>query len=283
MFAMLEHVRIVLVSPSGPANVGAVCRAMANLGLSDLVLVAPRCDLNDPSAVAYAAGGGRVLEAARVVADIPAALSDCIRSYATSSKLGLYRRQAAITPRVAAREALPLTAAGRVAFVFGREDYGLKTQELLHFDRLVTIPAAEAYPVLNLAAAVTVVCYELRCAWLEQAGRPALPMTIDSGPAPDEKKRVMFDRLFDALAAVGFFFGQNPDHLKYALRHLLGRVELSVNEVDILIGLARQIRWYVDHHPQRIDPPRGGTPREARDNGDGDPAGAGQDANEDRR
>ncbi len=252
---MLAHFRIVLVAPSGPANVGAACRVMANMGITDLAIVAPRCDVRDAAAVAYAAHGARVLDAARVVPDIPAALAGCVHSYATSSKLGLYRRQAAITPAQAAAEAVPRAAAGPVAFVFGREDYGLQTRELLLVDRIVTIPADETYPVLNLAAAVAIICYELRQAWAAAAGRPALPMALDSPPAPDEKKQVMFARLFDALERVGFLYGQNPEHLKYALRHLLGRSALSVNEADILIGLARQIRWYVDHHPQRSDPP----------------------------
>jgi tRNA/rRNA methyltransferase len=249
---MLSQIRIVLISPSGPANIGAVCRAMANMGLSELVITAPRCDVRDAAAVGYAAHGYPVLDAARVLPDIPAALAGCVRSYATTSKLGLYRRQAAITPADAAPEAL--AAGGRVAFVFGREDYGLQNRELLHFDRIVSIPAAETYPVLNLAAAVTVVCYELRRAWLAVEGHAALPLAIDPGLATSETKQLMFERLFDALEAVGFLFGQNPDHLKYALRHMLGRVDLSVTEVDVLIGMARQIRWYVDHHPQRIDP-----------------------------
>lgn len=253
---MLTNVRIVLISPSGPANIGAACRAMANMGLSELVIVAPRCAVDDEVAVAYATHGVEILHAARVVADIPAALAGCVRSYATSSKLGLYRRQSAVPPAEAAPEAVQAAARGPVAFAFGREDYGLQTRELLHFDRIVSIPAAETYPVMNLAAAVAVVCYELRQAWLASEGRAPLPMTIDPGVAPDEKKQVMFERLFDALERVGFLYGQNPDHLKYALRHLFGRIDLSVNEVDILIGLARQIRWYVDHHPQRIDPPK---------------------------
>ena len=246
---MLAQIRIVLVSPRGPANVGAVCRAMANMGLSELVIVAPRCDVRAEAAVGYAAHGHAVLDAARVVEDLPAALAGCARTYATSSKLGLYRRQAAITPAEAAVEALRLAVAGPVAFAFGREDYGLPTRELLHFDRVVTIPADETYPVLNLAAAVTVVCYELRKAWLAAEGKAPLPLLIDPGLARDDQKQVLFAKLFDALERVGFFFGQNPDHLKYALRHLFGRIEMNVNEVDILIGLARQIRWYVDHHP----------------------------------
>jgi tRNA/rRNA methyltransferase len=251
---MLSRVRIVLVSPSGPANVGAVCRAMANMGLGDLVVVAPRCDVYDEAALAYAAHARPLLDTARIVPDVGAALAGCVRAYATSSKLGLYRRQAAITPGEAAAEALPLAARGPVAFAFGREDYGLRDRDLLQFDRIVTVPAAESYPVLNLAAAVMVICYELREAWLKLEGKPPLPLAIDPGLATDEKKQVMFERLFDALGAIGFLFGQSPDHLKYALRHLLGRIELGVNEVDILIGMARQIRWYVDHHPDRRDP-----------------------------
>ncbi|HPM25144.1 MAG TPA: TrmH family RNA methyltransferase, partial [Phycisphaerae bacterium] len=72
---MLTNVRIVLISPSGPANIGAACRAMANMGLSELVIVAPRCAVDDEVAVAYATHGVEILHAARVVADIPAALA----------------------------------------------------------------------------------------------------------------------------------------------------------------------------------------------------------------
>ncbi len=246
---MFERMRIVLVSPSGPANVGSVCRAMANMGLSDLVMVSPRCTLDADDAIAYAAHGRHVLDGARVVDSISAALNGCIRTYATSSKLGLYRRQAAITPRVAAREAVELAANGPVAFAFGREDYGLKDRELLSFDRIVTIPADETYPVMNLAVSAAIVSYELRQALQEHAGAEELPTRIDHGPAPNEAKEILFEKLFDALDRIGFFFGPNPERLCYPLRHLFGRLSMSRNEVDILIGMASQIRWYVDRHP----------------------------------
>ncbi len=252
---MLSRLRIVLVAPSGPANIGAVCRAMANMGLSELIIVAPRCDPKGEVATGFAAHAIAVLDAARIVPDIPAALAGCIRTYATSSKLGLYRRQAALTPAEAAPDAIRAAAQGPVAIAFGREDHGLPTRELLHFDRIISIPADEQYPVLNLAAAVAIICYELRGAWLASEGRPPLPMALDPGVATAEQKQVLFAKLFDALDGVGFFFGQNPDHLKYALRHMLGRLDLGVNEADILIGMARQIRWYVDHFPRRPDGP----------------------------
>lgn len=223
------------------------------MGLSDLVVVAPRCNVHDEAAIAYASHGRPVLDGLRVVDDIRDALADCVRSYATSSKLGIYRRQAAIPVRDAASEAVSLTPNGPVALVFGREDYGLKNNELLLFDRVVSIPADDVYPVMNLAAAVTVLCYEVRQAWLSHEGHPPLPMAIDGGMAADSQRQVLYDKLFDALDAIGFFFGPNPDHLKYALRHLFGRLDMGVNEADILIGMACQIRWYVDNHPREKD------------------------------
>lgn len=283
---MLSRIRIVLVSPSSPGNIGSVCRVMANMGLSDLVVVAPRCDPTHEHAVAFAAHGARLLDRMRIVDNLQLALADGVRSYAATSRLGLYRRQAAEPPDAAARDAVEFIharsnptrddptrsnparddlgeSAGNAvqnentpaaAFAFGREDYGLKLDELLLFDRLITIPADDAYPVLNLATAVAIVAYELRRAWLAAADLPPLPMAISGPPARGQQKDKMFEMLFDALERVGFFFGPNPDHLRHALRKMLGRIDLTVNEADILLGLARQIRWYTDHHPRRVDP-----------------------------
>lgn len=219
------------------------------MGLRDLVLVEPRCEPRDEQARAMAAHGLAVLEAARVASGISAALNDCTRIYALTGKGGFYRDQAAITPRAAAVEALAPPTDARSAFLFGPEDHGLLTSELLHADRVITIPAAPEYPILNVAAAVLVMGYELHLV----AGAPRVPnLQPGQGELADgRRKGILFDRLFDALDRVGFFFGQNPDHLKYALRHLLGRSDLSVNEVDILIGMARQIRWYVERHPRQ--------------------------------
>lgn len=255
MSAMLAHVRIVLVRPSGATNVGSVARCMANMGLRELVLVAPECDFLGEQARAYAVRATGVLEDARVVHSIADALADCVRTYATTAKLGLYRRSAAVSVREAAREIVAPArgaagAASPIAVAFGPEDRGLLLEETLQFDRIVTIPTDDSYPALNLAAAATIFCYELHAAALEAAGAPALPLAIRHDAATDQHKSAMFERLFEALDELGFFRSANPDHLRYALRHMLGRVDLSVNETDILIGVARQIQWYMRNHPR---------------------------------
>lgn len=245
---MLARVRIVLVRPLRSGNVGSIARAMANFGLSDLVLVAPGCDPFDAQGTGFAARGKPVLAGARIVPTISDALTDCIASFATSAKGGLYRRQAGIAPADAADAVLQKAASGPVAIAFGPEDRGLLQEELLHFDRVIEIPANPAYPALNLAAAATIVCYELRQAFRRSQG--AAPIDAHPDIAPHGRTDILYAKLFDALERIGFFrTQQSPEHLRLALRRIFGRVELSTNEVDILIGMAQQIRWYYDHHP----------------------------------
>ncbi|MBW7905545.1 MAG: hypothetical protein LC135_03540 [Phycisphaerae bacterium] len=251
---MLERLRIVLVRPIRSGNVGAVCRAMANFGLSDLVLVAPRCDHLDAQGVGFAARALPRLEAARIVETIPDALADCVHSFATSAKGGFYRRNAAIDARAGARLAIGAASTGRVAIAFGPEDRGLVLEELLHFDRVIEIPAAPQYPALNLAAAVTIIAYELLVASrtaTSLAGGPAAggsgPVSAPDARAVDAQKRVMFERLFASLERIGFFRNQQyENHLRLGIRHMLGRLDLSANEADILLGIARQVAWYAD-------------------------------------
>ncbi len=252
---MQDRVRIVLVSPSGPANVGSACRAMANMGFSQLVVVSPRCDLDDEQAIGFSTHGRHVLDSIRVVDTIREALSGCVLSFGMTARDGLYRTQAGTTAEQAARRTIETPSPGEIGFVFGPENQGLVNEDLLEVDQIVHIPADPGYPALNLAAAVVVMCYELRRAWLntDKSGTA----TVDL--ADDGRKAAMYDHLFAALGRLGFLYGPNSERPKYGLRHLYGRAGLTVNECDILTGMARQIHWYIDHHPQSSDSPRNGT------------------------
>ncbi|MFN0137610.1 MAG: RNA methyltransferase [Phycisphaerae bacterium] len=244
---MLDRIRFVLVRSQVPGNVGAICRAMMNMGLSDLFIVSPECDPLADEARWRAMRALPILEAARVVPTVAEALDGCVLSFATSAKGGFYRRQIAAPPCESARVALEATAGGQVAFVFGPEDHGLTQGELLDFDRLVEIPANPQYGALNIAAAAMVIAYELYTTSLEMAGSPLLPP--QDPPADDQRKRVMFEKLFAALDRIGFFdYQQTPEHLQFAIRRVLGRAAMSVNEVDIFIGIAQQIQSFARRH-----------------------------------
>lgn len=254
---MYEHVRFVLARTQRAGNLGATCRAMRNFGFSDLVLAAPHCSPDDPEAIAFAARARPMLQQLRVVPDIETALRGCVLSLATSGKGGLYRRAAAVSPLEAAQLARDVCAHGPVAVVFGPEDRGLLVDELLRFDRVIEIPTNPEYPALNLAAAATIIAYQFSEAL--RAGRQS-PLAPSAAPlASAEKKARLFAELFQSLELIRFFRRQQRDnHLQFALRHLLGRAQLTDQEADILLGMAHQIAWAVRRQPpppEATDPP----------------------------
>ena len=233
-------------------NLGSACRALVNMGLSDLVLVAPECDPTDEDAITFAMRGKHLLREARIVPTIEEALQGCVLSYAATGKKGAHRNQAAETARAAAERTMQTVASGPVAIAFGPEDRGLLKHEILQFDRVIEIEAAPTYPVLNLAMAVMVVAYDL-----QHAARAYQPPPETTEPrALDEHKVVFYDKLFDALDRIGFFARQQTsEHLRFAIRRVFGRTDMSANELDVLIGIASQIHWYANQSGKEFRAP----------------------------
>ncbi len=244
--AALDGVRIVLVRPRGPANVGAVARAMKNMGLHRLTLVqpAPRCLARAGLTAVHARD---VLTAAQVVDSLGEAVADCHLVVGTTCRGGPYRA-AADVPEALAPLILARAAGGAAALVFGPEDRGLTNEDLKHCQHLIAIDSSADYASLNLAQAVLLCCYELRRATpLVTAVRAA------AVPATAETTELLYERLRAALLRIGFLNPQNPDHIMLALRRLLGRAGLDDSEVRLLLGLARQIDWYA-HDGWRREP-----------------------------
>lgn len=232
----LENIRIVLVSPLYGGNVGAVCRAMANMGLSDLVLAAPRpLDLQEARMMACHADG--LLDARREVATLPDAVADCGLVMGTSARGGLYRQHAR-PPRAWAPRALEAAESGRVALVFGPEDKGLANEDLAVCTQIIQIPTTEAYSSLNLAQAVLICAYELFVA----AGAYEPPRE-KSPEAPGALRERMFGLWRDTLLEIGFMNEEKAEHMMLGLRRILGRGTLTTDDVRILMGIARQSVW----------------------------------------
>jgi tRNA/rRNA methyltransferase len=239
--------RVVLIRPQLAANIGAVARVMRNMGLTDLVLVAPEADPADPLACAMATHGLDVLQRCRVVGDLAEAAGDCVFVAGTSARTtGLVRRQSSGTPERWMPQLAAAMQTGPVALVFGPESTGLGNDEVGRCHALIHIPTDEAFAVLNLAQAVAICLYELRRTCLRQSAAP--PEHAAARFADQER---MFDRLRSALEEIGFLFGDRAETLWHALRHFLGRAGPTSMEVKMLLGLARQIQWFVDHHRER--------------------------------
>ncbi|MEG3956739.1 RNA methyltransferase [Microcoleus sp. herbarium2] len=151
------NIRIVLVEPAGPLNVGSVARVMKNMGLHQLVLVNPHCDHLGEEARLMAVRAAEILETAKVVESLPAALVGCVRAIATTGDDG----RSLPTQLEDPADALPWLLEAPSALIFGPEDCGLTNAQLNRAQRLIRIPSSDAYTSLNLAQAVAICCYEL--------------------------------------------------------------------------------------------------------------------------
>lgn len=228
--AALDRIRIVLSHPSHPGNIGGTARAMKTMGLSSLVLVNP-ASFPDPVAQARASGAGDILAAARVVSSLAEGLSGTVFAAALTAR----RRELTLPvadARAAAAQAVDWTAQGAVALVFGNETSGLSNEELSLCQLPVTVPTNPAFSSLNLAAAVQIVCYELRLA----AGARLAAPTATTTAAPFEDVERFHEHLERTMTEVEFFDPANPRRLLPRLRRLFGRTRLEREEVAILRG-----------------------------------------------
>ena len=237
----LPHIKIVLVNTSHPGNIGATARAMKNMGLSRLALVNP---VEFPSGVAVgrAASALDVLEQAEVVNTLGEAIADCalvIGSSARSRSLPWPM----LTPEQSAAKLIKESQSAKVALVFGREDSGLNNEELqlCHFH--VQIPASPEYSSLNLAAAVMVLCYEIRRAVLrdEEADDKAEDEYWDQERATVEQVEYFYEHLERVLVEIDFHDLDNPRQLMQRMRRLFGRVRIDAMEMNILRGILTNI------------------------------------------
>ena len=234
--ALLSDFKIVLVETSHPGNIGAVARAMKNMGMDQLRLVTPKL-FPHADATARASGADDVLRMATVYDSLPAAIADC------QIVLGASARDRTISwPSVTARECAETWGRqhnpGNVALVFGRENSGLKNHELDLCHYLLRIPCNADYSSLNLAAAVQVVCYEL----FQAAGEQVVNDIGDKGLDPlasSVQMEAFYEHLQQTMADIGFLHPERSQSIMRRLRRLFNRTQLDTKELDILRGILR--------------------------------------------
>jgi len=226
----LSRIRVVLLRPSHPGNIGAAARAMKTMGITQLRLVRPK-RFPHADARAMAAGALEVLESARACASLEEALAGTTYSVALSARARALSHSL-LDARGAARELVRMARKNEVAIVFGNETVGLSNREIMRCSALARIPADPEYPSLNLAQAVQVIAYELRMAALAPPAAPA-----KTGYASHEEIEKLLAHLESSLRASGYLHPRQPRKLMDRLRRLFAKARLEKVEVNILRGM----------------------------------------------
>lgn len=242
---ILDHIQIVLVETSLPANIGSAARAMKTMGLSHLRLVEPKHPL-DEDAFALSAGAKDLLENAKTFATFDEAVADCQLVIGTSARLR-HLQSSLIEPRICGELVVKRAEQGKVALVFGRERVGLTNEELLKCHYHLNFPTNPEYGSLNLAMAVQLATYEVRMAYLSnqqaventQNFAKHRPLAEAEKDYPNAEALEHFyqhtERLYKAL---GFI---RNDAVMLKLRRLYQRAELETNELNLLRGMLTSV------------------------------------------
>ncbi|GAB4542705.1 MAG: RNA methyltransferase [Pleurocapsa sp.] len=255
---LLTDIKIVLVEPAGALNVGSIARVMKNMGLKKLVLVNPQCDRHSDDARKMAVHAAEILENATIVDSLPAALTGCQRAIATTA-----RSRSLPTQLESPRQGLGWLLNCPSALIFGPEDRGLSNSELKYAQRFVCINSNPAYPSLNLAQAVAVCAYELyqiatNCSLDNQETCVSLQerkssnfATTSANNAPIETLEAYYQHLEAVLLEIGYLYPHTAAARMDKFRRLYNRANLTDEEVAMLRGILRQIKWFTANSRNR--------------------------------
>lgn len=249
---MLQNIRVVLVNTSHPGNIGGAARAMKNMGLSRLVLVQPQ-DFPAHDASARASGADDILASAQVVGSLEDALVGCNLVLGTSAR---DRRLPwpLVDPRECGSKVIEHVQQGEeIALVFGREHAGLTNEELQRCHFHVHIPSNPDFSSLNLAAAVQVLAYEVRMAWLAVSDTPKVEKidASNSDLATMDEMELFYDHLEKTMVEIGFLDPEKPKHLMARLRRLYGRSAVNRSEMSILRGILTETQKSARGEPHK--------------------------------
>ncbi|TDR93117.1 RNA methyltransferase [Enterovirga rhinocerotis] len=229
---------IILVEPQMPQNIGMAARAMANFGLAELRLVAPREGWPHPDASGPAAGADHILEPARAFPTTAAAIGDLHFVLATTARSrGQMKR--VLGPEEALAELARRAAAGeRTGILFGRERTGLENDDVSLADAILTFPVDPAHASLNLAAAVMLAGYE----WTRAVGR-GLPFDAqdEARPAAREAVTGLFAAVEEALDEAGFYPPAKKPVMVRNMRDMFHRMQMREQDVRTWRGAVRAL------------------------------------------
>ncbi|MYM57624.1 tRNA (cytosine(32)/uridine(32)-2'-O)-methyltransferase TrmJ [Vibrio sp. OCN044] len=231
---MLDNVKVVLVGTSHSGNIGSAARAMKVMGLSNLVLVDPQCEI-DQQAMSMSSGATDILESASIVSCLTEAISDCSLVVGSSARSRTLEWPI-LEPRECGRKFVEQASLSPTALVFGRERTGLTNEELQTCHFHVCIPANPEYSSLNLAMAVQTLSYEVRMAYLEHEKAAYQPAEKYEFPRHKELE-LFFSHLESVAKGVDFISDKQPGKVMNKLRRLFTRARPEAQELNILRGI----------------------------------------------
>ena len=230
----LKRVDVVLCRPEGSLNVGACCRAMKSMGLTNLILVSPGT-FDDEEITKMAIHARDVYGRARRCESLQEALAESTLSVGVTRRRGVKRKWVSLIPEELALRASEL-AGGRIVLVFGNERTGLTDEELAHCNLACHIPSSPDFPSLNLSHAVQIIASTF---WRQAAG----DRIGRYEPVNREEITDLVRIIHESLDTMEFFKTADRYYTDHYFRDILTRATLSKKEADYMAKIFRKIQY----------------------------------------
>jgi tRNA/rRNA methyltransferase len=235
----LNNVHIVLVEPKNPGNIGAVARAMKNMGIPHLRLVKPVVfrDVEEQRKMGYRSQ--EIINSSREFDSLAAALEDISTVFLATTRKGKWKKDF-LYPHKAAELIVERISKEKIAVIFGREDSGVTIDESQFANYFIRIATAVDYPSLNLAQSVMVMVYEI----FKLAGKSREPVVF---PKRAEKKKYkrLYDNIWSLMKSLEFK-EEDRGLFHRSLKRALNRTHWTNADIAVFDRACKQVRWYID-------------------------------------
>ena len=238
-----SNLKIILVEPNGPLNVGSVARLCSNFKVEELRIVSPKCDIFSLEAKKMALKGQNFLEQCKIFDDLEKAIFDCDLVLASSGRIDISKDSCFESSEDIFDWIMSFKKINNLAIIFGREDRGLTNSELLLANKIFNIPTSQDNPSLNLSHAVSIVLYELNKSSKRNLSKDLEVFNLASSKQIHDS----FMEIEEMLLKVGYLLKHTSSAKISKFKNFILRANTSMHEINVLRGIVHQINWFLNN------------------------------------
>ncbi|MBO6960821.1 MAG: TrmJ/YjtD family RNA methyltransferase [Prochlorococcus marinus CUG1438] len=238
-----SNLKVILVEPNGPLNVGSVARLCSNFEVDELRIVSPKCDIYSLEAKKMALKGQKFLEHCNIFDDLEKAIFDCDLVLASCGRIDVSKDSFFESSEDIFDWTLSFKKINNLAIIFGREDRGLTNNELLLANKTFNIPTSQDNPSLNISHAVSIVLYELNKASIKNLNRELEVFNLASSKQIQDS----FNEIEEMLLGVGYLLKHTSKKKISKFKNYILRANTSMHEINVLRGIVHQIKWFLNN------------------------------------
>jgi len=238
-----SNLKVILVEPNGPLNVGSVARLCSNFEVDELRIVSPKCDIFSLEAKKMALKGQKFLDDCKIFYNLESAIDDCDLVLASCGRIDLSKDSSFQSSEDVFNWTKSFKKINKLAIIFGRENSGLTNDELLLANKTFNIPTSRNNPSLNLSHAVSITLYELN-----KSSKRNIKKDLNSFNLASSKQiNDSFLDIEELLLQVGYLLKHTSRAKIGKFKNYILRANTSYHEINILRGIVHQIKWFLNN------------------------------------